>query len=244
MKPKLNKHKQSVTIIRCIERNCYEVRHLSPSRLTDIYRPHWDLILFPEGLVRLMCLLPSWCLKQRDAKLRTPVHGSLNRQQLPRLKEQKKAAEQQQQEEMEEEEEENEEDMLDYHSDFESESRTEPDHSASLVSEHLQGHGDEEEVASEVRDEASDSDMSRHERTEDDYSSNFSDANRSYTSRTSDHSPTVSRSRDPRSSRSSVSRSSQSFSRQSRRRASARTVLKEAAVQTQTDPLAYAWPTG
>lgn len=183
-----------------------------------------------------MCFLSSCCLKQRDAKLRTPVHGSPNRQQLPRPKEKKKAEEQQE-----------EEDMLDYHSDFESESRTEPDHSASLVSEHLQGHGDEEEVASEVRDEASDSDMSRRERTEDDYSSNFSDASRSYTTRTSDHSPTVSRSRDSRSSRSSrssVSHSSRSFSRQSMRRASTRTVLKEAAVQTQTDPLAYAWPTG
>ena len=237
-----NKHKQSVKIIRCIKRNFDKVRHLSPPRLTNIFWPNWGLILFPERLVRLMCFLSSCCLKQRDAKLRTPVHGSPNRQQLPRLKEKKKTEEQQQREEEEEEE-----DMLDYHSDFESESRTEPDHSASLVSEHLQGHRDEEEVASEVRDEASDSDMSRRERTEDDYSSNFSDASRSYTSRTSDHSPTVSRSRDSRSSRSSrssVSHSSQSFSRQSRRRASTRTVLKEAAVQTQTDPLAYAWPTG
>ncbi|XP_073332784.1 uncharacterized protein C19orf44 homolog [Pagrus major] len=174
--------------------------------------------------------------KKREAKLRTPVPGSPNRQQLPRLKEKKKAEEQQE-----------EEDELDYHSDFESERRTDPDHSASLVSEHLQGHGDEEEVASEVRDEASDSDMSRRERTDDDYSSNFSDASRSYTSRTADHSPTDSRSRDSRSSRSSrssVSHSSRSFSHQSRRRASTRKVLKEASVQTQTDPLAYAWPTG
>ncbi|XP_037624754.1 uncharacterized protein C19orf44 homolog isoform X1 [Sebastes umbrosus] len=153
--------------------------------------------------------------KEREVKHSAPLPGSPNRhQQRPRLKEKK---EQQQQQE---------DDAVDYQSDFESESRT--DYSVSQVSEHLQGAGDEEEVVSEVREEASDSDMSRG-RTEDDYSSTFSD---SYTSQTSDCS------------RSSVSHGSRTSSRQSRRRASTRKVFKEAAVQTQTDPLAYTWPTG
>nr|XP_046246684.1 uncharacterized protein C19orf44 homolog isoform X2 [Scatophagus argus] len=125
--------------------------------------------------------------------------------------------------------------VLDYQSDFESESRTEPDYSASQVSEHLQGQEDEEDVVSEVREEASD--MSRG-RTEDDYSSSFSDTSRSYTSPTSDHSQTLSRCRDSRSSRSPGSHGSQS-----RRRPSTRKDLKETAVQTQPEPLAYAFPT-
>ncbi|XP_044055759.1 uncharacterized protein C19orf44 homolog isoform X2 [Siniperca chuatsi] len=168
--------------------------------------------------------------KEREAKHSAPVPGPANRhQQLPGLKEKEEEQQQQQQE-----------DVLDYQSDFESESRTEPDYSASQVSEHVQGDGDEEEVVSDVREEASDSEMSRG-RTEDDYSSTFSDSSRSYTSRTSDRSQTLSRSRD---SRSSVSHGSRTLSRQSRRRASTRKVLKEAGVQTQPDPLAYTWPAG
>lgn len=166
--------------------------------------------------------------KQREAKLGVPVPRSPSgRQQLPRLKEKEHQQE----------------DVLDYQSDFESESRTEPDYSASQVSEHLQGHGDEEEVASEVREEASDSDVSRR-RTEDDYSSTFSETCRTYTSLTSDRSQTLRRSRDSRSSRSSVSHGSRASSRQSRRRATTGKVLKEAAIQTQPDPLAHTWPTG
>ncbi|XP_070765531.1 uncharacterized protein C19orf44 homolog [Enoplosus armatus] len=159
--------------------------------------------------------------KEREAKRSAPVPGS--RQQLPRLKEKEMEGEQQEEAV-----------LLNYQSDFESESsRTEPDYSASQVSEHVQGDGDKEETASEVREEASDSDVSRG-RTEDDYSSTFSDTSRSYTSRTSDHSR----------SRSSVSHGSRTSSRQSRRRASSRKVLKEAAVQTQPGPLAYSWPAG
>lgn len=165
--------------------------------------------------------------KQREAKLSTLVPGPLNRQQLPGVKE--KDEEQQQAE-----------DVLDYQSDFESESRTDPGYSASQVSEHLQRHGDEEEVASEVGDEASHSDVSRG-RAEDDYSNTFSDASQSYTSQTSGRSQTLSRSRD---SRSSVSHGSWNISRQSRRRASTGNDLKDAAVQTQPDPLAFTQPAG
>lgn len=161
--------------------------------------------------------------KQRKAKHSVPIPGSSSRhQQLPTWKEK----EQQQ------------EDLPDYQSDFESESRMEPDCSASQVSEHLQGHGDGEGALSEVGEEASDSDAPGG-RTEDDYSSTFSDTCRSYVSQTSDRSQTLGRSRD---SRSSVSHGSQTWSRRSRRRASTRKVLNEAAVQT--DPLAYTWPTG
>lgn len=133
--------------------------------------------------------------------------------------------------------------MLDYQSDFESESRTERNYSASQVSEQLLGDRDEEEAVSEVRDEALDSDVS-HGRTEDDYSSTFSDPSRSYMSRTSDHSDaseSLSRSRD---SRSPVSHSSRTSSQQSSRRAAARRVLKEAAVQTQAETMASTWSTG
>ncbi|KAM7388762.1 hypothetical protein PAMP_024912 [Pampus punctatissimus] len=120
------------------------------------------------------------------------------------------------------------EDEVDYQSDFESESRIEPDYSASQVSEHLLGDGKEEE--------ALDSDVSCG-RTEDDYSGTFSDTSRSYTSQTSDRSQrSLSRSR------SSVSHSDWESTQPSRRRASTRKVLKEAAVQTQPDPLAYTWP--
>lgn len=133
--------------------------------------------------------------------------------------------------------------MLDYHSDFESERRTEGNHSASQVSEQLLGDGDGagEEAVSEVRDEASVSDVS-HGRTEDDYSSTFSDTSRSRVSRSSDcsdASESLSRRRD---SRSSASRGSQTSPQQ--RRAATRGVLKEAAVQTQPESMAYTWSTG
>ncbi|XP_068563284.1 uncharacterized protein C19orf44 homolog [Cebidichthys violaceus] len=167
--------------------------------------------------------------KEREVKHSVPPPDSPNR----------KDEQQQQQQEEEEEEE----DALDYQSDFESESRTEPDHSVSQVSEHLQGDGDGDEEAaavSEVREEASHSDVSRG-RTGDDYSSTLSDTSRSWTS---DHSQKLSKSSDSGSSRSSSSHGSQTLSRQPRRRASARKVLKETAVQTHPDPLAYTWPAG
>ncbi|XP_042271508.1 uncharacterized protein C19orf44 homolog isoform X2 [Thunnus maccoyii] len=170
--------------------------------------------------------------KEGKTKHIVPAAGSPNRhQQLPGLKE---VGEEQQHQE----------DEVDYRSDFESESRTEPDYSASQVSEHLLGDGEQEEVVSEVREEAFESDVS-HRRTEDDYSSTFSDTSRSCTSRTSDRSQrSLSRSRDSRSSRSSVSHSDWDSSRPSRKHASARKVLKETAVQTQPDPLAYTWSSG
>lgn len=155
-----------------------------------------------------MCLfipLPQ----QREAKLGAPVPASRNRQQPLGLKK----------------EEEEQEEVLDYQSDFESESRTEPEDSASQVSEDLQEHGGEEEA----------SDASRG-RAEDDYSSSFSDTARSYTSPTSDRSLTASRGRDSRSSR---SHGSHTFSGHSSRK-----VLKEAAVQTRPDPLVYMAPAG
>ncbi|KAE8293826.1 putative protein C19orf44 [Larimichthys crocea] len=159
--------------------------------------------------------------KEREAKLSAPDPGSPNRRQLLRSKEKQKGEEQWQEEEEKE-------DLLDYQSDFECENRTAPDLSASQVSEHLQGHDDEKELVSEVREEA-----------EYDYSSTFSDTSCSSTLRTSDGSETLSRSRDSKSSRSFVSHSGES-----RRRASTRMVLKEAAVQTQSDPLASTRPAG
>ncbi|XP_029285708.1 uncharacterized protein C19orf44 homolog isoform X2 [Cottoperca gobio] len=160
--------------------------------------------------------------KEREVKHSGHLPRSTNKhQQRPRLTE-KKEEEQQQK------------DTVHYQSDFESESRTEPDYSVSQVSEHLQGDGGEEEV-SEVREEALDSDMSRG-RTEDDYSSTFSDTSRSCTSRTSDISQT-------NRSRSSGSHSSRTSPRQLRR-ASTRKTYKEEAVQTQPDPMAYTWPAG
>ncbi|XP_041646495.1 uncharacterized protein C19orf44 homolog [Cheilinus undulatus] len=152
-------------------------------------------------------------------------HGAL--QQLQTIKEQK-----------EDERQQTEEDLVDYQSDFESESRKDPEKSASQVSEHLQGHGDEEEVISEVNERSSDSDVP-HGRTEDDYSSTFSDTSRSYTPGSADHSQTVSRSRDSKYSRSSVSKDSRS-----RRRESTKKVLREKEAQTQPDPLAGTLPTG
>ncbi|CAJ1059697.1 uncharacterized protein C19orf44 homolog isoform X2 [Xyrichtys novacula] len=125
------------------------------------------------------------------------------------------------------------EDMLDYQSDFESESRTEPDNSASQVSEHLQAHGDEEEIVSEVMDKTEDSHVS-HGKTEDDYSSTFSGTSPPHTSQTANESRTFNRSRD--------SRSSVSHVRRSRRRTSADKVFKDSAVQTQPDPLAHIGP--
>uniref|UniRef100_A0A3Q1GKD8 DUF4614 domain-containing protein n=1 Tax=Acanthochromis polyacanthus TaxID=80966 RepID=A0A3Q1GKD8_9TELE len=154
--------------------------------------------------------------EQRESKCSAPIHGSPDRhQQLPKQ----------------------EDEVLDYQSDFESESQTETNYSASQVSEHLQGDGDEDEVLSEVKE---DSEVS-HGRTEDDYSSAFSDTSRSQTSDRSHMSKSFSRSRD---SRSSMSRGSWTSSQQMRRKASGRKALKEAAVQTQPDPLASTWSTG
>lgn len=153
--------------------------------------------------------------EQRETKRSAPVHGSPERQQLPKQ----------------------EDEVLDYQSDFESESRTETNCSASQVSEHLQGDGDEDEVLSEVKEDSEAS----HGRTEDDYSSAFSDTSRSRTSDRSRTSKSFSRSRD---SRSSVSRGSWTSSQQTKRKTSPRKTLKEAAVQTQPDPLATTWSTG
>ncbi|XP_034558776.1 uncharacterized protein C19orf44 homolog isoform X2 [Notolabrus celidotus] len=153
--------------------------------------------------------------KEKQAKHSSP-------QQLPRLKEEEKGEQQQEEEE----------DMQDYQSDFESESRTEPDHSASQVSEHLQAHGDEEEIVSEIMEKTTDSDVS-HGRTGDDYSSTFSDTSRSYTSPTANQSQTFNRGTDSRAPTSSVSHASRS-----RRRPYTETVLKDSAVQTQPDSLA------
>ncbi|XP_062252305.1 uncharacterized protein C19orf44 homolog [Platichthys flesus] len=130
-------------------------------------------------------------------------------------------------------------DIFDYQSDFKSESRSQPKHSASQVSEHLQGDRDDVEEALEVREEASNSDVF-HERTEDDYSSTFSDT----ISQTPGHSQTsksFSRSGD---SRSSVSHGRKTSSHRSGRRASERKVFKEAAVQTQPDTMSHTWSTG
>ncbi|GAA6230925.1 uncharacterized protein C19orf44 homolog isoform X2 [Lates japonicus] len=166
---------------------------------------------------------------KREAKHSTPPGFPNSCQQLPRLREVEKEEDQQQEEEQ----------VLDYQSDFESESRTEPNCSASQVSEHLQGDEDVAQVTSEMREVASDSDVSR-EKTEDDYSSTFSDT-ASQMSHRSQTSKSFSGSRD---SRSSVSRGSRTSVHQSKRPASARKVLKEAAVQTQPDTMAYTWSTG
>nr|XP_020465756.1 uncharacterized protein C19orf44-like isoform X1 [Monopterus albus] len=158
--------------------------------------------------------------KEREARHSPPVPGSPSRyQQLSRLKE-----EEQQQQEEEEEEEEN---VLHYQSDFES---------ASQVSEHLQG--DEEAAASEALDSTS------QQKTEDDYSCTFSDTSISGTSQTSGHSQIARSFSRNRGSRSSVSHGSRTSPQQPRRRASARKVLREAAVQTQPGTLAYPWLTG
>uniref|UniRef100_A0A3Q1CHZ6 DUF4614 domain-containing protein n=1 Tax=Amphiprion ocellaris TaxID=80972 RepID=A0A3Q1CHZ6_AMPOC len=153
--------------------------------------------------------------EQGETKRSALVHGSPDRQQLPKQ----------------------EDEVLDYQSDFESESQAEMNYSASQVSEHLQGDGDEDKVLSEVKE---DSEVS-HGRTEDDYSSAFSDTSHSRTSDRSRTSKSFSRSRD---SRSSVSHGSWTSSQQTKRKASDRKALKEAAVQTQPDPLATTWSTG
>uniref|UniRef100_A0A8D2ZR24 DUF4614 domain-containing protein n=2 Tax=Scophthalmus maximus TaxID=52904 RepID=A0A8D2ZR24_SCOMX len=127
-------------------------------------------------------------------------------------------------------------DVLDYQSDFESESRSETNPSASQVSEHLQGDGDEAEVVSEDGEEASNSDVSRG-RTEDDYSSSDSDT----TSRISARSRTSKSVSTSSTSGTSGSRSSVSHQG---RRVSARKVLKEAAVQTQPDTMMHTWSAG
>ncbi|KAM3619392.1 uncharacterized protein V6R79_007441 [Siganus canaliculatus] len=129
--------------------------------------------------------------------------------------------------EQEEELQQEEEDVHNYQSDFESESRTEPDSSASQVSEHLHGQEDEEEVVSH-------SQASRG-RTKDDYSSTFSDTSCSYNSWVSDRSQSHNGHRESRSSDSSVSHCSFS-QRTRRRRSSAGKLFKEAAVQTDTLP--------
>lgn len=135
--------------------------------------------------------------------------------------------------------------LLDYQSDFESESKTEPDYSASQVSEDLQRNGGEEKMVSEVRDGGLDSDMSDG-RTEDDYSRAFSEASHSSTSQTSDRSHTSKSNSQGRSedSRPSLLHEGQASYQQSRRRTSSRKVLKETAVQTHSGPLASTWPTG
>ncbi|CAN9500781.1 unnamed protein product [Ophioblennius macclurei] len=119
-----------------------------------------------------------------------------------------------------EEEEEEEKKEEEYQSDFESETRSDP--SASQVSEDVQSDGDEQEVVSEVRSEGS---RSSRGKTENDYSSAFSDSSRTPFSRRRD-------------SESWTSSQSQSEGRRVRR------PLKEAAVQTQPHPLAHAWWSG
>lgn len=174
-------------------------------------------------------------METRPSKHKAAASGSLTADQpLPREKEKKKKTE---------EEEEQEEDVLDYQSDFESESRTEPDYSASQVSEHLGGDREEEEDISQVREEESRSDLSRG-RTEDDYSSSFSDASRSYTTRTSDRSQTSKSLSRRTHSRSSALDGDWSSSRRSRKSRSPHRALREAAVQTQPDLLAYSWSAG
>lgn len=133
---------------------------------------------------------------------------------------------------------EEEEEVLDYQSDFESESCTEGNYSASQVSEQLPGDGVGEEAVSGVRDEDSVSDVS-HVKTEDDYLNTLSDLSRSRLSHRSDASESLSRSRD---SRSSASHGGETSSQQ--RHAAARGVLKEAAVQTRHERTAYTWSTG
>ncbi|XP_029906124.1 uncharacterized protein C19orf44 homolog isoform X2 [Myripristis murdjan] len=175
-------------------------------------------------------------VETRPSKHKTPASGSLPAdQQLPREKEKKKKTE--------EEEEQEQEEVLDYQSDFESESRTEPDYSASQVSEHLGGDREEEEDISQVREEESWSDLSRG-RTEDEYSSSFSDASRSYTTRTSDRSQTSQSLSRRTHSRSSALDGDWSSSHRSRKSRSPHRALREAAVQTRPDLLAYSWSAG
>ncbi|KAL6108546.1 uncharacterized protein ACO6RY_19052 [Pungitius sinensis] len=142
--------------------------------------------------------------EQREVKHSVPPPESPNRHQ-----------EQQQEEEQEEQ------DAWLYQSDFDSESRTEPDYSVSQVSEHLQGDGAGEESDLEHSNTS-------HRRTEDDSLSTVSD-----------YSQHFSKSED---SGSRVSHGGRTSSRQSRRPNSSRRVSKETAAQTRHDPLASTWP--
>lgn len=126
-------------------------------------------------------------------------------------------------------EEEEQEDILNYQSDFESESRTEQNDSGSQVSEHLPLDGDEEEAVSEVSEGASNYGT----RTEADYS----DRSVSRSTRTPDYSAT-----EKSLSRGRNSRSSAPQTTPPQRRAAARQGLKEAAVQT--DNVAHTRLTG
>ncbi|XP_047231184.1 uncharacterized protein C19orf44 homolog isoform X2 [Girardinichthys multiradiatus] len=153
--------------------------------------------------------------RQNENKLVDPVPGSQSRHQRSP------------QEEMQEV-------VPDYHSDFDSDS------SARQISEHL-GHDDEDEaeVRSEVR-QVSWTDES-HKNTNDDYSSIFSEPSCFSVRRTSNLGQ---RSESLSKSRTSMTRSSWSSSQYLRRRASTRRNFKEAAVQTQPDPLADSWSAG
>lgn len=168
-----------------------------------------------EVIMFLFVLLP----KQSQAKHGTNVPASLNREQTLKLKK------------------EEEKDVLDYQSDFESETKTEPEGSGSQLSEDLEEYGSEGEVASEVRED----DLSAsQESTEDDYSSAPSTTSCPYTSSTPDNSLTGSPG-----SNSTRSHGSQPFSGHLRRPDSTGKVSKEAAVQTvQPDPLMHTWRTG
>ncbi|KAM6922013.1 uncharacterized protein C19orf44 homolog [Xenentodon cancila] len=130
-----------------------------------------------------------------------------------RNKEEEGRQQQQQQEEV----------VLDYQSDFESDSST------VQVSEHLQGDGDEDEVLSEVREETLDSDRS-HDRKNDDYSTAFSDQSHSRASWTSDRSHRPKPFSRRRYSSSSALQGSWSAVQQLKGRA-----LRDAEVQTQPD---------
>ncbi|XP_062419613.1 uncharacterized protein C19orf44 homolog isoform X2 [Pungitius pungitius] len=174
--------------------------------------------------------------ERREVKHSVPPPDSPNRRQEQQQQKKKKDEQQEQQEELQEEQEEEQEqqdqqeeeeqeeqDAWLYQSDFDSESRTEPDYSVSQVSEHLQGDGAGEESDLEH------SNTSRR-RTEDDSSSTVSD-----------YSQHFSKSED---SRSCVSHGGQTSSRQSRRPNSSRKVSKVTAAQTRHDPLASTWPAG
>lgn len=146
------------------------------------------------------------------------------------------------------------EEMLDYESDFESEVRTETDGNGSEISEHV-GDEDEKEASEvgEVKDhDDSDSDRSRR-RYDDDFASlserSSRARSRSYATRT-DRSRTAGSLSDG-----TISRVSRSLSRSDSssrtitppRRSEARPsgpAVREAAVQTQPDGLAYAWSSG
>ncbi|XP_029002174.1 uncharacterized protein C19orf44 homolog isoform X2 [Betta splendens] len=174
---------------------------------------------------------PSGFTEKMPGKQRNKHNLSMSESPVRHERRYRKAKQQQHEEEKE--------DMLDYQSDFESESQREQSYSASQISEQLIGNGDEE-VALKVRDEASVSDLF-HGRTEDDYSDILSDPSHSCMSQTSDYSDTsesLSRSRD---SRSPVSHINQTSYCQSDRHPAARRLVQEAAVQTQ--PATHTWPT-